>query len=273
VIFSHIDNKSESLVAELLESASFSSVKFSHTSFYSAALDKFVPALSKSKVLTDLDMRACDIEMKGDLVAKIVENTTSIKKLNLYHNLMGDGFLPIAEALKTNSSMYALEFPNSSTQKTASNFHIMCSEELILPLNYLEEQHFTALAAALKANTTLTKLDVSENDAREAGIAAFAAALPEMKSLLHLNISETKAKDAGTTAVAKALHGNSVLQSLILHSVGLKQDGCIAVADCLKHNSTLRKLDICGNSVPAHGLVALATALAEKYDLRGKDIT
>ena len=107
----------------------------------------------------------------------------------------------------------------------------------------------------------------------DAGATALAQALRHNSRLMTLDLSNNSVSDAGATAVAKALHHNSTLWQLDLSNNSVSDTGATAVAQALRHNSTLRELDLSNNSVSDAGATALAQALHHNSRLGGLNLS
>ena len=90
-----------------------------------------------------------------------------------------------------------------------------------------------ALAEAIKTNSTLTELNLSDSGTGYDGVAALAEAIKTMSTLTELNY-----------------FGN----------YGIRNDGLVALAKAIKTNSTLRELDWSDNGIGIghDGVTALA---------------
>ncbi|KAG0059741.1 hypothetical protein BGZ89_000158 [Linnemannia elongata] len=97
----------------------------------------------------------------------------------------------------------------------------------------LGKKKFTRLIETLKTKSTLTTLDLSEN---EIG-------------------------DNGAVALAEALKTNSTLTALYLGSNSIGDNGAVALSEALKTNSTLTTLNLFNNSIGDNGAEVLFEAL------------
>ena len=125
-----------------------------------------------------------------------------------------------------------------------------------------------AFAAALRTNTTLQTLDISENYTT---MNAIARVLEVNKTLQTLNISKTGITFDGWKAIAKALKTNKTLRTLSASFIGT--EGCSVVAGALKANKTLHMLNVSSNSVGPAGGSVFASALWTNVALQTLDIS
>jgi len=105
----------------------------------------------------------------------------------------------------------------------------------------------SALAAALRGNSSLRALNLSDNALGDAAGSALADALRVNSSLQALNLSDNALGDAAGSALAAALRGNSSLQALDLNATGLSRRSIYQLGEALRDNSALRSLDLGAN--------------------------
>lgn len=139
-----------------------------------------------------------------------------------------------------------------------------------------------ALAHALRINSTLLSLDMSENTSMDdkAGL-AFAEMLKENKTLRHLNVSQTGIKTSALTALAIVAQNHSSLTMLmlahpLLHS--LQEETTTHWANTMHVNSRLRVLDLSHAKMRDDALAVLIASLynndtLQVLNLSGNQIT
>jgi len=118
---------------------------------------------------------------------------------------------------------------------------------LIFSRKNIGDEGATAIAEALKTNTTLTELDIRLNGIDDEGATAIAEALKTNTTLTILNISYNNIGDAGAQAIAKALKVNKTLTIIDIFGNNIGNIGAQALAEALKDNTTLTTLDIYDN--------------------------
>ena len=124
------------------------------------------------------------------------------------------------------------------------------------------------IASALETNSTLQKVDISENDFGLAGAAALAHVLRTNSCLQELTLCQNNLTDACIEAFADALRVNSTLRIFNLALNDIMDHGAGRIAGALKHNSTLQDLDLSSNGIRNIGAVALSQALLNTSGLR-----
>jgi Ran GTPase-activating protein (RanGAP) involved in mRNA processing and transport/serine/threonine protein kinase len=127
----------------------------------------------------------------------------------------------------------------------------------------LDANDASALADALKVNTTLTSLYVSSgNDIGVEGVKALADALKVNTTLTCLSASGNDIDDEGAMALAAALKVNTTLTSLDATGNKIGANGAKALANALKDKTTrLTGLNLGNNDIGVSGVKALADAL------------
>ena len=118
-----------------------------------------------------------------------------------------------------------------------------------------------ALADALRVNTTLTTLDFSDSCIGDYGAVVLADALQVNKTLTTLGLGRIDIGADGATALAGALQVNATLTTLGLGGNDIGADGATVLADALQVNTTLATLDLSDNDIGADGATTLADAL------------
>ena len=131
---------------------------------------------------------------------------------------------------------------------------------LELSNNSISDDGAVALSQALHYNSTVQWLDLSNNSISDAGAVALSQALQDNSTVQWLDLSNNSISDAGAVALAQALHDNYTLESLGLSIANnsISDAGAIALAQAL---FTMDWLDLSNNSISDAGAVALAQAL------------
>ena len=110
------------------------------------------------------------------------------------------------------------------------------------------EGKVTALAAELKANTTLTSLSCAYNGIGGAGSVAMADALKTSTTLKSLILRHNCFGDIGAVAMAEALRVVP-LTSLDFSANGIYDVGAAALAAALRVNTSLTSLQLAYNNI------------------------
>ena len=135
-------------------------------------------------------------------------------------------------------------------------------------LNALSAAH---IAAAIKSKSILTKLDISNNcDLGPSVIKCIADALKNNSTLRILNISQTccdENKNEFAKYIAQFIQNNAALTSLNISNNGLEAEDAECIAQALRHNTKLTELDISKNSLMDKGAKHIASIFIENKDL------
>ena len=130
-----------------------------------------------------------------------------------------------------------------------------------IKLEGIDDASAAVLAAVLEANTTLTSLNLFNNNLGPAGAESLATALKTNKTLTDLYLAGNNLGPAGAESFARALKTNTTLRNLNLSSNNLGPAGAELPARALKRNKTLTNLYLADNSIRPAGAESLAIAL------------
>ena len=250
-------------------------------------LDSLLPHLSlESLTITgDSDGNDGDLEYgdsdgnDGDLeyedcvaIEHHLTNTSTLKHISISHcNCSASGILALARAIhdhpilqeKKLERLYVSRIEGDDEAQDLVHLYNkylnITSDQLMV--TGISDAGAVAVAQALHHNSTLRRLDLSNNSISDAGAVALAQALHHNSTLWKLDLSNNSIGDAGAVALAQALHHNSTLGELDLSNNSIGDAGAVALAQALHHNSTLWKLHLSNNSIGDAGAVALAQAL------------
>ncbi|CAF3717566.1 unnamed protein product [Adineta steineri] len=113
----------------------------------------------------------------------------------------------------------------------------------------------------LKDNTTLTKLNLYENQIGDKGAQYLGEALQNNKVLTILNFSSNRIGDKGAQYLGEALHNNKALTELELCENQIGDKGTQYLGEALKKNTALAKLNLSSNQIGDKGTQYLGEAL------------
>ena len=134
-------------------------------------------------------------------------------------------------------------------------------QNLDLSERFVSEGDVVLVAEALKVNSTLTKLCLSDNGIGDQGATGLTEALKVNSALTVLDLDYNGIGDQGATGLAEALKVNSALTMLALDDNGIGGQGATGLADALKVNSTLTWLNLNGNGIGDQGATGLSKVL------------
>jgi len=123
----------------------------------------------------------------------------------------------------------------------------------------------------LKENKTLASLNLSSSRINHEDTQGLAEALKKNKALTHIDLSLNNISD-GVEDLAEALKGNKTLTHLDLHFSCINEVGAKDLAEALKKNNALVYLNLRENRIGCDGAQSLAEALIENRSLARLDL-
>ena len=191
--------------------------------------------------------------------------------------------LLLARTLGSHLRITQLDFPwkelgtGDSTALAEAIKHNSTMTQLNLSWNDLGTGDCTALAEAIKNNSTITDLNLSVNKLRTGDCTALAEAIKHNSTIIQLNLSNNGLGTGDCTVLAEAIKHNSTLTQLNLSNNGLGTGDCTALAKAIKHNSTLTQLNLSNNGLGTGDCTALAEAIKHnstitELNLSGNDL-
>ena len=176
---------------------------------------------------------------------------------------------PILQRLDLSNNQISDEGATALAQAMKGNTTL---QRLYLDNNQISDEGATALAQAIKGNTTLHRLDLDNNQISDEGATALAQAMKGNTTLPRLSLRCNKISDEGVTALAQAMDGNTTLQRLDLYNNQISDEGATALAHALKGNTTLQRLGLSHNLIGDEGATALAHAMDGNTTLQLLDL-
>jgi Leucine Rich repeat len=193
---------------------SFPSSTVSRPDLHQNGMDQVAKALKAGARLTVLALRSNDVDDRIVAAhARAFSNYTCLSKLFLRSTNVSDvGLTALSQALKHNTTVKEVHLHlamnkigiagwTSFSQALARN----TSVETLTIFESLSDDGAVPLFAALKRNTTLTKLDLESNNVGQKGAALLAEALEGNTSLSTLNLSYNAIDEEGYTALLRVL--------------------------------------------------------------------
>ena len=214
-------------------------------------------ALEANATLTSISMQRNGLGRKGGrALGEALSNNSSVTHLDLSLNDIGpQGGLAFAEALRTPGG------------RLASLVMVRCG---------LGPDGGRALGAALEVNTSLTRLDVTQNDLGTSGGIAFGAALATNTTLSSLTFTFNRigfGLERSVGALAQSLRSNSSLERLCLAQNELGALGGRILGDALEANRGLRHLSLARNELGDEGGAAVAKAIGSHPSLTSLSVS
>ena len=241
-----------------------------HLSLFNASISDLgamciANALRSNCSLTHLSLRANYISVVGaSWLANSLKQNCTLQYLDLSDNDDSDPLaVELASALESNSSLTHLALSHICPGDKRSTVSVD-SDKISLttvPCRLISAFGASKLARALLLNRTLTFLDLSFNEIREAGAAALGEALPRNCSLSHLYLSANGIGDSGTASLGEGLKSNCTLTRLYLSENRIRDPGAEALGKAMQSNHNLTHLHLHTNYIGDLGAAALARAL------------
>ena len=125
----------------------------------------------------------------------------------------------------------------------------------------------SSLTEALRVNTSLTSLHLSCNSIGDEGASSLSKALRVNTSLTSLDLSQNSIGDEGASSLSKALRVNTSLTSLDLSQNSIGDEGASSLSEALRVNTSLTSLHLSWNSIGAEGACSLSEALRVNISL------
>ena len=119
----------------------------------------------------------------------------------------------------------------------------------------------STLCLALRVNTSLTSLDLSQNSIGDEGASYLFEALRVNTSLTSLNLGCNYIGDEGASSLSEALRVNTSLASLNLGYNSIGDEGASSLSEALRGNTSLTSLELSQNSIGGEGASSLSEAL------------
>ena len=217
---------------------------------YFLSLATFAKALRKATKLQKLQYCKGNIDNWNAFnIFRSLEHNTSLEELDLSDNSqLGDSeevAYAIERMLNVNRTLKVLTLCNCGLDATVA----------------------TSIFSSLEHNTSLEKLDISENSQLAKGNSeAVGCAVERMlnvnTTLKVLNLGHCKLDTHIAVALAKMLSCNKSLTELSLFKCDVPEAGLREIARGLQHNTSLKKLDIGHNKLGMQGSVSLAEMLS-----------
>lgn len=182
----------------------------------------------------DLNLGGNDIGDKGaEWIATILANNTVLTALNLSQNKIGPvGVHYLVDALVNNTTLTKLSLGDNQIAEGV--------QYIVKPLNKNKTKF---------KNTTLTILDLHNNNIGKSSVKHIVKFLTENTSLTEYNVSKNKFNAQDSMKIIAALSKNNTLTMLNLGFYGITMKDAPDISKTLRKNSTLRVLDL-GEETP-----------------------
>ncbi|KAG0050177.1 hypothetical protein BGZ83_005043 [Gryganskiella cystojenkinii] len=261
----------------------------------SIAASEFYDAINKAKGVLELAVALRGDCSRGDLEGlkdALRESRVSILQLDLRQFRSGFGSILLSMSARydalfripENHNMKVIHYilPPDVTKipsfLSKSSSHL-CQISCDMRPGKIDSKGAQTLAEALKTNSTLTTLNLSNNKIGDIEAQALAEALKTNSTLTTLTLLYNQIRDIGAQALAEALKTNNTLTVLelggnddgvstdmmgnrhVINTIKIGDLGALALAGLLKTNSTLTTLSLLNNEIRDTGAHSLVDAL------------
>ena len=271
-----------SVLGDALEvSRTLQSLSLTGTPSFRRGSERFLQGLERNSSLRVLNLARCALDAAGArAAARAIARQGHLERLSLAGNeLSDDGAVALAVLLqhkKCTLRDVSLESNGITGPGGVALGAAIGRNTSLTALNMSENQcgvpaAAKGLAAGLAANKTLQKLEVAWWSLGGGAFAALGRAAGAHPKLRHLDLSFNDAGDAGARVFAAALErpGGCALRTLLLNDCNVGGSGARAFAKALRANATLRVLMLRGNDdINAGAFNALRQAFRDNTALR-----
>ncbi|KAG1955946.1 NACHT, LRR and PYD domains-containing protein 12-like [Pimephales promelas] len=207
---------------------------------------------------------------------RIRMNPSPEKSINLFHCLNELGDLSLVNEIQECLGSGGLSSTRlSSSQWSAVVFALLTSEcldefELQKYINIHQGQNHTSPDEVLQKLLPVVEASRSAKlwrcNITAEGCAALTSALRSNSHLRELNLSENIIGDKGVAMLSDGLKDpHCKLERLTLYDCKITAEGCAALTSALRSNSHLRELDLTGNIIGGKGVALLSDGLKDPH--------
>eukprot|EP01028_Stygiella_incarcerata_P014526 TRINITY_DN977_c0_g2_i3.p1 TRINITY_DN977_c0_g2~~TRINITY_DN977_c0_g2_i3.p1 ORF type:complete len:562 (+),score=135.21 TRINITY_DN977_c0_g2_i3:192-1688(+) len=243
-------------------------------------LIRMAEGLEMNTSLRELNLRHCGIGPKAaEKIGKMLEKNSCLVKLDISWNMrIGvEGFNRMVEGLERNTSLKELVVMHVGIEPTIATkiAHMLRRNDTLVHLDLrfnkeVGDDGTIQIAEALKMNTSLKALYLSDCSIGLKGANKIVKALEENGSLVHLELGGNEGiGDEGCIRMAECLKKNSSIKILGLDDCGISQRGAETIGEMLKRNTSLLELDLSWNQGLAdEGFARIAKGLETNTSLK-----
>ncbi|XP_070572945.1 leucine-rich repeat-containing protein 74B-like isoform X2 [Ptychodera flava] len=145
--------------------------------------------------------------------------------------------------------------------------------KLNLSDNWLDSEGGIAIAEMLKENCYIAELDLSDNRLGDAGAAAMSEMLLQNVYLTHITLAGNAFGDKSSDGFAEVVLNNSKLEFVNLSRNAFSEPAGLILGPAISENITIRHLDLSWNYIRRKGAVALAKGIGSNIGLRKVDLS
>ena len=234
-------------------------------------VNKLLQQISTVTTLRKLDLRGNKLnEKSSQALASVIANNNELEELYLGNNNLQSGVIKLAKALKKLSSLKVLDLDNNNIPEEAANeLSAAIRANSSLEKLWLSDNHLGSstvmIVNALEQVTTLKELGLSDNQNRSEELApALTSIISDNKGLL---LCDNNLNDDG---IAQSLCKHTRLKFINLRSNNITEKAAEALASIISNNTGLEQLYL-GNNQIQLGVITMSTALRNISSLKVLD--
>ena len=280
ISYNNIGIDGAKILASALKDHDLHSLDVSYNDIGNDGAQALAHAIKNCSNLHTLDVSHNIIGSDGAIAfANVIEHCSNLHTLELSHNDIGyDGIKAIADAIGHCSNLHSLGichigFPMDDHHHLSAPFAPLKQSGCLRKSSIDNKKILQDLAAAIRQNSNLYKLDMSQNDIVGSGMKVLADAIKHCSSLHTLKLDHTNIGPEGAEALADAIKCCSNLHTLDVGYNDLGDDGIKVLANALEHCSYLHTLIVSFNKICKEGIQALAKAIKCHSQLHVLDIS
>ena len=285
-----IDDETAEIISCYIKTSNMICVVFEGCTFYSSASKVIFDALSSISTLKymiiddshideatalvlslviERNIKLSHIQINCHIQSKIIQVVSALKRVSAINGLiLSNNSIPenainnLVEAIAINSNLRSLYLDNNNLQHhgalvASALCKITSLTTLDLSNNNMTEEVADKIALAIGNNNSIKELHIRGNIFRADGIIKIAQSLCGLTCLNVLDASNNHITEGAAESVAKAILSNPALEELYLSDNQLGT-GALKIIAALNNISKLRVLDLSSNNMS----VAVATELA-----------
>ena len=221
--------------------------------------------IKNNSYLQQLGLENNNLGPSATVILQALKENSQLKVLNLNsNNMTGQVAEDLANVIKNNSGLEELHLYENDLKSSATVILQALKENYQLKVLNLNSNNMTGqvaedLANAIKNNTSLEKLYLSQNDLRSSATVILQA-LKENSQLKVLNLNSNNMTGQVAEDLANAIKNNTNLEELYLSQNDLRSSATV-ILQALKENSQLKVLNLNSNNMTGQVAEDLANVI------------
>jgi NLR family CARD domain-containing protein 3 len=258
----------EILTSALRVNKTIQSLEIVFNGFCLASLERLMEAVSCIPSLTKLKFcfSSNDSSISVAPITRFVSNNDTLTYLCVNNSRDGVGVMELVRVLQNNNSIRSFDIRNSKV-KDVEIAALLSTNSTITDLNVSDndigDDGVILIGDALLRNTSITRIDLSDNSIGLNGVKHLADAMTVNSTVTELELSGNyRISKKGADHLAHMLTRNSTVSTLFCGYCEFGETGLISMAAALSVNTTLQFIDLSFTRSSTASMIALAEALA-----------